>query len=75
MNHELRELYQGNEEVAHLIDMSRRLEGLPRHTSDARRRCCHRLASAGGICAALARKRRNDRHAVHDDDARGTGTF
>ena len=33
MNHELRELYQGNEEVAHLIDMSRRLEGLPRHTS------------------------------------------
>ena len=28
MNHELRELYQGNEEVAHLIDMSRRLEGL-----------------------------------------------
>ena len=33
MNHELRELYRGNEEVAHLIDMSRRLEGLPRHTS------------------------------------------
>ena len=33
MNHELRELYQGDEEVAHLIDMSRRLEGLPRHTS------------------------------------------
>ncbi|MDD7739761.1 MAG: DNA polymerase III subunit alpha [Lachnospiraceae bacterium] len=33
MNHELRELYESNEEVAHLIDMSKRLEGLPRHTS------------------------------------------
>ncbi|MCI5648599.1 MAG: DNA polymerase III subunit alpha [Fusicatenibacter sp.] len=33
MNHELRELYESNDEVSHLIDMSRRLEGLPRHTS------------------------------------------
>ena len=33
MNHELRGCIRGDEEVAHLIDMSRRLEGLPRHTS------------------------------------------
>ncbi|MDO4622373.1 MAG: DNA polymerase III subunit alpha [Eubacteriales bacterium] len=33
MNHELNELYVQDEEVHHLIDMARRLEGLPRHTS------------------------------------------
>ncbi len=32
-NKELRELYEGDENVHRLIDMSRRLEGLPRHTS------------------------------------------
>lgn len=33
MNPELRKLYEGDEQVKELIDMSRRLEGLPRHTS------------------------------------------
>ncbi|MGN0354347.1 MAG: DNA polymerase III subunit alpha [Muricoprocola sp.] len=33
MNHELKNLYDTDEEIRHLIDMSRRLEGLPRHTS------------------------------------------
>ncbi len=33
MNPELRKLYQEDEQVHELIDMSRRLEGLPRHTS------------------------------------------
>ena len=33
MNPELRKQYEEDEEVHHLIDMSRRLEGLPRHTS------------------------------------------
>ena len=33
MNPELRTLYETNETVKKLIDMSRRLEGLPRHTS------------------------------------------
>lgn len=33
MNHELKNAYDTNEEVRHLIDMSKRLEGLPRHTS------------------------------------------
>ncbi len=33
MNPELRKLYQEDEQVHHLIDMSKRLEGLPRHTS------------------------------------------
>ena len=33
MNRELRELYEKNESVARLITMSKRLEGLPRHTS------------------------------------------
>lgn len=33
MNPELKELYNEDPQVKHLIDMSRRLEGLPRHTS------------------------------------------
>ncbi|MGI6008313.1 MAG: DNA polymerase III subunit alpha [Ruminococcus sp.] len=33
MNRELRKLYEEDEEIHYLIDMSRRLEGLPRHTS------------------------------------------
>ena len=33
MNPELRTLYETDETVKKLIDMSRRLEGLPRHTS------------------------------------------
>jgi DNA polymerase-3 subunit alpha len=33
MNPELRKQYEGDEEIKYLIDMSKRLEGLPRHTS------------------------------------------
>lgn len=33
MNPEFRNLYNSDEQVKHLIDMCRRLEGLPRHTS------------------------------------------
>ncbi len=32
-NRELKQLYESNDEVKYLIDMSKRLEGLPRHTS------------------------------------------
>lgn len=33
MNPELRKLYESDETVTHLIDMAKRLEGLPRHCS------------------------------------------
>ncbi len=33
MNPQLRQLYENDEEIHYLIDMSKRLEGLPRHTS------------------------------------------
>ena len=33
MNHDLKKLYDSDEEIKYLIDMSRRLEGLPRHSS------------------------------------------
>lgn len=33
MNGELKKLYEGDEQIHHLIDMAKRLEGLPRHTS------------------------------------------
>lgn len=32
-NKDLRKLYEDDEQIRHLIDMSKRLEGLPRHTS------------------------------------------
>ena len=32
-NHELRSIYNSDDEIKELIDMSKRLEGLPRHTS------------------------------------------
>ena len=33
MNPELRKLYEGDDSIHNLINMARRLEGLPRHTS------------------------------------------
>ena len=33
MNPELKKLYDGDDSIHNLIDMARRLEGLPRHTS------------------------------------------
>ena len=33
MNPEFRKMYETDEQVKYLIDMSKRLEGLPRHTS------------------------------------------
>ena len=33
MNPELKKVYETDEQVKELIDMSKRLEGLPRHTS------------------------------------------
>ena len=33
MNTEFRKMYETDEQVKYLIDMSKRLEGLPRHTS------------------------------------------
>lgn len=32
-NHELKRIYENDKEIRYLIDMSKRLEGLPRHTS------------------------------------------
>lgn len=38
---ELRELYQKDEQVQELIEVSKRLEGLPRHSSMHAKRCCN----------------------------------
>ena len=44
MNPEFRNLYETNEQVKELVDMSKRLEGLPRHTCS---RCCDQPESSG----------------------------
>ena len=45
MNHEMRTLYETDEKIRTLIDMARRLEGLPRHTS---------MHAAGVVISRLA---------------------
>ena len=45
MNHELKKLYDEDPQVKELIDMSKRLEGLPRHTS---------MHAAGGVICQKA---------------------
>ena len=67
MNAELRKLYESDEQVHVLIDMSKRLEGLPRHTSmhAAGVVICRRRQI---ICTAFPRVGWFDHNAVYDDD-------
>ena len=74
MNPELRNQYEGDEQIRYLIDMSKRLEGLPRHTS---------MHAAGVVISQKAVDEyvplsqgfgRFDHDAVYDDDAGRTGT-
>ena len=75
MNPELRKSYESDEQVKYLIDMSRRLEGLPRHSS---------MHAAGVVISQksvdeyvpLSRAfRRFDHNPVYDDDIGRAGTF
>ena len=70
---DLRNAYETDEEVRYLIDMSKRLEGLPRHTS---------MHAAGVVISRtnvdeyvpLSRgSRRHHHHPVHHDGAGGAG--
>ena len=72
MNPELRTMYESDETVHTLIDMAKRLEGLPRHTS---------MHAAGVVISQKAmdeyvplsqRFRRHDHNAVCHDNDRGT---
>ncbi len=74
MNPEFRNLYETNEQVKELVDMSKRLEGLPRHTS---------MHAAGVVISQKAVDeyvplssgiRRLCDDAVYHDDTGGTGT-
>ena len=72
MNPELRTMYETDDTVHTLIDMAKRLEGLPRHTS---------MHAAGVVISQKAMdeyvplsraSRRHDYHAVRHDNDRGT---
>ena len=71
-NPELRKLYEEDAQVQYLIDMCKRLEGLPRHTS---------MHAAGVvICPEAADEfvplsRGSDHHPVYHDDPGGAGAF
>ena len=70
MNQELRTTYENDESVRRLIDMSRRLEGLPRHVS----------VHAAGVVIRRLPMEENDplsrgADGVYDDDHRGARAF
>ena len=53
MNRELKNLYESDEQVKKLIDMSLRLEGLPRHTSMHAAGVVISQLPVDGVCAAV----------------------
>ena len=74
MNPDMRKLYETDEQVKELIDMSRRLEGLPRHTSMHAAGVVICSASGGGSCAAVKGRRWFHYNPVYDDDDRRART-
>ena len=68
MNAELRKLYESDEQVHVLIDMSKRLEGLPRHTS-MHAAGCDLPGGGRSFCTAFTGVGWFDHNAVYDDDA------
>ena len=67
----LKDMYESDEKVKNLIDTARaRGHAAPR--LDPRRRRCHHAPAGVRICPAR-HERRQPRHAVYDDDARGAG--
>lgn len=74
-NPELKKLYDSDEVIHELIDMSKRLEGLPRHTSTHAGRRCDQSEGGGRICTSLQRSGRLCNHSVYGDNAGGTRSF
>lgn len=68
MNPELRTMYENDESVKTLIDMSKRLEGLPRHTSMHAAGVVISQKSMDEYGSAIKSVRRNDHNTVYDDD-------
>lgn len=50
VNSELKKIYEEDEQIRTLIDMSRRLEGLPRHTSMHAAGVCHQPEGSRRVC-------------------------
>ncbi len=74
MNPEFKKLYQEDEQVKELIDMSkRRLEGLPRHTSMHACGSCDRSACDRRIRAIVSWIGRLSDDTVYDDNTGRTG--
>ena len=74
MNQELRTLYETDKQIKELINMSKRLEGLPRHTSMHAAGVVISQKAVDRVRAAFKGGRRDDRDAVYNDNAGGTWT-
>ena len=75
MNPELRKTYETDEQVKYLIDMSKRLEGLPRHSS---MHAAGVVISQKSVDEYVPLSRATGwfhHHAVYDDHAGRTGPF
>ena len=75
MNPEFKKLYQEDEQVKELIDMSRRLEGLPETYIHACGRCRDRSEGNRGVCASFTWIRWLCDDTVYHDNPGRTGTF
>ena len=73
-NGEFRKLYQEDEQVQELVDMSKRLEGLPRHTSMHAAGVVISQKSVDEYVPLVFGIRRCSGNAVYHDDTGGTGT-
>ncbi len=67
INPEFRRMYETDEQVKNLVDMSKRLEGLPRHTSMHAAGGGYLQQAGGRICAAVERERWFRYNAVYND--------
>lgn len=73
-NRELKELYETDETIRNLLNISMALEGMPRQASTHACRNCYNKRSSRHICAFVC-KRWKYIYTVHNDNIRGTRTF
>ena len=74
MNPELRKAYEEQEDIHHLIDMARRLEGLPPSYIHACGGCGNQPERCGRVCAAFQGAGWLHHHSVYHDDSGRAGT-
>ena len=71
-NPEFKDIYNSDNRVKELVDISRRLEGLPRQASTHACRNSNYKRSCNRLCASIC-KRRHNINTIYNDNPRRTG--